>query len=200
MTIRALATTFAILVADVGSAHAGMFAVHGGASFPVGAASDFLSNGYSAALSYDWPVGAAMLGFETGFSSWNGTGSYEAYLGQGTVPPTPSIDYRLDAIPVLFVLKAPISDVPRTIPYLTGGLGVWRLTEKLYGFEQVHTDAALQLGVGLSRALSDQLEMGVEGLYQVIGDFMPRIAPTSSSTTQLFTLRAYLGYGGVRTH
>jgi opacity protein-like surface antigen len=193
MPLRALAAaTLVVLVLSVDSADAGMGALNGGAAVPVGHSEEFLSTGFTGGFSYDWPVGRAFLGFEVGFYSWRGTAPYEAHLGQIAPTPTSSVDYLLSGIPAFVHVKVPLGGGKRTVPYVMGGLGFWRLEEDIEGVSEVHTRGGVQAGLGLSRAVTDRVMLGVEVLYHAIDSFVPHSAETTSQATQWVTVRVLL--------
>jgi opacity protein-like surface antigen len=193
MPLRALAAaTMVMLALAVAPAHAGMVALNGGAAIPVGHSQDLLSTGFTGGFTYDWSVGRAYLGLEVGFYSWRGTVDYEAYLGRVAATPTPSVDYLLSGIPALVHVKVPLGGSPRTIPYVMGGLGFWRFEEDLEGVSEVHTRGGVQAGLGLDRAVTDRLMLGVEVLYHAIDSFVPHNAPNDARATQWVTVRVLL--------
>ena len=188
-------TALVVLCLSSGFAQAGVLAIYGGPAFPAGYSNDFLSPGFDVGITYDWFLDHAMVGLETGYSSWEGTDKYEAHLGAINNPPLPPVDYWLGGVPIMFRLKVPLMSGDRTTPYLIGGAGLWRFKDSGYGAIDVHTEPGVQVGAGLDHSIAKGMGLGVECLYRAIVGYVPLYLRDAGST-QWVTLRVRLLHGG----
>src|SRR5262249_51544230 len=141
-----------------------------GVGIPIGDFSDAAGLGWNAGLTGDCPLNSAWsLGGELGWHSFSGRGGAQkarsaAPRRQAGTPVT--ADLRFTVVPVLLHAKLHLPTSSKWDPYLVGGLGLYRVTQRTdtsqLDTKDSSTDFGWKLGGGADVALAETVSVGGE--------------------------------------
>jgi outer membrane protein with beta-barrel domain len=133
------------------------------------------------------PATPITLGGEVGTGWYQGDRGLEGRLaGPGAMIP---VNYRLHVIPVRLHMRYLLARV-RAAPYASLGLGVWRINESLFGFQEIRTSPATSLGLGMGFHPGHHASLGLEAAYEFV-HFTPR---TQTRSLEMIGLRGTVAY------
>ena len=165
MTVLAVSPAYALGSHQIG--------VQAGLSVPTGDFSDAANAGYNVGAEYRYVLDRFGVGAEAKYNAWNGSkdvnAAAEALYGSGS-----KYSFSAWQTDVFGIVSMPMAGVPKVLPYLRAGLGVYGPGTKLEipgtSTTESNSEFGMLFGAGFDFSMSSSMKLGVGATYHRVKD------------------------------